>query len=99
MLSSVNFWMCFAGLISLVAGVFILRKEISAARGLSLIHISGCLREPAMESSLIARSRIQSTDDSRFSSADRSNFVAAFDQMQTVNLDNQWPNGLSAASY
>jgi hypothetical protein len=52
-----------------------------------------------MESSLIARSRIQSTDDSQFSSADRSNFVAAFDQMQTVNLDNQWPNGLSAASY
>src|ERR1700727_751380 len=33
MLSSVNFWMCFAGLIYLVAGVFILRKEISAARG------------------------------------------------------------------
>jgi uncharacterized membrane protein len=33
MLSSTNFWMCFAGLIYLVAGVFILRKEISAARG------------------------------------------------------------------
>src|SRR6202166_527742 len=33
MLSSTNFWMCFAGLIYLVAGVFLLRKEISAARG------------------------------------------------------------------
>ena len=33
MLSSTNFWMCFAGLIYLVAGVLILRKVISAARG------------------------------------------------------------------
>jgi uncharacterized membrane protein len=33
MLSSTNFWMGFAGLIYVVAGVFILRKEISAARG------------------------------------------------------------------
>jgi uncharacterized membrane protein len=33
MLSSTNFWMGFAGLIYLVTGVFILRKEISAARG------------------------------------------------------------------
>src|SRR5271165_6688647 len=33
MLSSTNFWMSFAGLIYLVTGVFILRKEISAARG------------------------------------------------------------------
>ncbi len=33
MLSSTNFWMCLAGLIYLVAGVLILRKEISAARG------------------------------------------------------------------
>jgi uncharacterized membrane protein len=33
MLSSTNFWMGFAGLIYLVAGVFILRKEIGAARG------------------------------------------------------------------
>jgi uncharacterized membrane protein len=33
MLSSTNFWMAFAGLIYLLAGVFILRKEISAARG------------------------------------------------------------------
>jgi hypothetical protein len=52
-----------------------------------------------MESSSIAHSRIQSTDDSRFSSADRSKLVAAIDQMQTANLDNQWPNGLSAAPY
>ena len=33
MLSSTNFWMGFAGIFYLVAGVFILRKEISAARG------------------------------------------------------------------
>src|SRR6478672_1706521 len=33
MLTSTNFWMGFAGLVYLVAGVFILRKEISAARG------------------------------------------------------------------
>lgn len=33
MLSSPNFWMCFAGLVYLAAGVFILRKELSAARG------------------------------------------------------------------
>jgi uncharacterized membrane protein len=33
MLMSTNFWMAFAGLIYLVAGVFILRKEISAVRG------------------------------------------------------------------
>jgi len=33
MLSSTNFWMSFAGLTYLVAGVFILRKEIRAARG------------------------------------------------------------------
>ena len=33
MLSSTNFWMGFAGLIYLAVGVFILRKEISAARG------------------------------------------------------------------
>ena len=33
MLSSINFWMCFAGLIYLVAGVFVIRKEIGAARG------------------------------------------------------------------
>jgi uncharacterized membrane protein len=33
MLSSINYWMSFAGLIYLVGGVFILREEISAARG------------------------------------------------------------------
>src|SRR5271169_6335976 len=33
MISSTNFWMSLAGLIYLVAGVFILRKEINAARG------------------------------------------------------------------
>jgi uncharacterized membrane protein len=33
MLLSTNFWMVFAGLIYLVAGILILRKEISAARG------------------------------------------------------------------
>lgn len=33
MLSSINFWMCFAGLVYLVAGAFIFRKEIVAARG------------------------------------------------------------------
>jgi len=33
MLSSTNFWMSLAGLLYLVAGVFILRKELSAARG------------------------------------------------------------------
>lgn len=33
MLSSTNFWMGLAGLIYLVAGVFILRKQISEARG------------------------------------------------------------------
>jgi len=33
MLSSTNFWMCLAGLVYLLAGIFILRKEISAARG------------------------------------------------------------------
>jgi uncharacterized membrane protein len=43
MLSSTNFWMCFAGLIYLVAGVFILRKEISAARGWDKLIILGCV--------------------------------------------------------
>jgi len=33
MLSSINFWMCFAGLIYLVAGALIFRKEIVASRG------------------------------------------------------------------
>ena len=44
MLSSTNFWMGFAGLVYLVAGVFILRKEISAARGWDkLITLGSCL--------------------------------------------------------
>jgi uncharacterized membrane protein len=33
MLSSPNFWMCFAGLTYLIAGVCILRKDIAASRG------------------------------------------------------------------
>jgi uncharacterized membrane protein len=33
MLPATNFWMCFAGLVYLVAGVFVLRKQIGAARG------------------------------------------------------------------
>ncbi len=41
MLSSINFWMCLAGLVYLVAGVFILRKEISAARGWDKLIIWG----------------------------------------------------------
>jgi uncharacterized membrane protein len=43
MLSSVNFWMCFAGLVYLVAGVFILRKQISAARGWDKLITLGCI--------------------------------------------------------
>jgi len=43
MLSSTNFWMCFAGLIYLVTGVFILRKEISAARGWDKLITLGCV--------------------------------------------------------
>jgi uncharacterized membrane protein len=43
MLSSTNFWMCFAGLIYLGAGVFILRKEISAARGWDKVIALGCV--------------------------------------------------------
>ena len=43
MLSSTNFWMSFAGLVYLVAGVFILRKEISAARGWDKLVTLGCV--------------------------------------------------------
>ena len=43
MLSSTNFWMGFAGLVYLVAGVFILRKEISAARGWDKLIALGCV--------------------------------------------------------
>ena len=35
--------MCFAGLIYLVAGVFILRREISAARGWDKLIALGCV--------------------------------------------------------
>jgi uncharacterized membrane protein len=43
MLSSTNFWMGFAGLVYLVAGVFILRKEIGAARGWDKLINLGCV--------------------------------------------------------
>jgi uncharacterized membrane protein len=43
MLSSTNFWMCLAGLIYLVVGVFVLRKEISAARGWEKLITLGCV--------------------------------------------------------
>ena len=43
MFSSTNFWMCLAGLIYLVAGVFIVRKEIIAARGWDKLIASGCV--------------------------------------------------------
>jgi uncharacterized membrane protein len=43
MLSSKNFWMGLAGLIYLVAGVFILRKEIGAARGWDKLIAFDCV--------------------------------------------------------
>ena len=43
MLSSTNFWMCFAGLFYLVAGVFSLRNDISAARGWDKLITPGCV--------------------------------------------------------
>jgi uncharacterized membrane protein len=43
MLSTTNIWMSFAGLIYLVAGVFILRKEISVARGWDKLITLGCV--------------------------------------------------------
>jgi uncharacterized membrane protein len=43
MLSSANFWMCLAGLVYLVAGVWILRKEIGAARGWEKLITLGCI--------------------------------------------------------
>jgi uncharacterized membrane protein len=43
MLLSTNFWMSFAGLIYLVVGIFILRKEISAARGWDKFITLGCI--------------------------------------------------------
>jgi uncharacterized membrane protein len=41
MLSSTNFWMCFAGLIYLVVGILIHRKEIAAARGWDKLVVFG----------------------------------------------------------
>ena len=43
MLSSTNFWMCLAGLIYFFTGVFILRKEVSAARGWDKLITLGCV--------------------------------------------------------
>ncbi len=43
MLSATNIWMSFAGLLYLVVGVFLLRKEISAARGWDKLIILGCV--------------------------------------------------------
>jgi uncharacterized membrane protein len=43
MFSSTNFWMGFAGLLYLVAGVFVLRKEINAARGWNKLILLGCV--------------------------------------------------------
>jgi uncharacterized membrane protein len=43
MLSPTNFWMCLAGLVYLVAGIFIFRKEISAARGWDKLITLGCV--------------------------------------------------------
>jgi uncharacterized membrane protein len=43
MLSSTNLWMSFAGLLYLVVGVFLLRKDISAARGWDNLIILGCV--------------------------------------------------------
>jgi uncharacterized membrane protein len=43
MLSSPNFWMSFAGLVYLVAGVFIVRKELGAARGWDRLIVLACV--------------------------------------------------------
>lgn len=43
MLSSTNYWMGLAGLVYLFAGVFILRKDISAARGWDKLITLGCV--------------------------------------------------------
>jgi uncharacterized membrane protein len=43
MLTSPNFWMGFAGLLYLVAGVFVLRKEIGAARGWEKLIALDCV--------------------------------------------------------
>jgi len=43
MLSSTNFWMCFAGLTYLAAGVCVFRKKIIAARGWDKLIALGCV--------------------------------------------------------
>jgi uncharacterized membrane protein len=43
MLSSTNLWMSFAGLLYLVVGVFLLRKDISAARGWDKLITLACV--------------------------------------------------------
>ena len=43
MLSSTNLWMGLAGLVYLVAGVVVLRKEIGAARGWDKLISLGCV--------------------------------------------------------
>jgi uncharacterized membrane protein len=43
MLSSTNFWMCFAGIIYLVAGVLVIRKEVISARGWDKLIAFGCV--------------------------------------------------------
>jgi uncharacterized membrane protein len=43
MLSSTNYWMGLAGLVYLFAGVFILRKDINAARGWDKLIALGCV--------------------------------------------------------
>ena len=43
MLSATNLWMGFAGLLYLVVGVFLLRKEISAARGWDKLITLSCV--------------------------------------------------------
>jgi hypothetical protein len=41
--SSINVWMCLAGLVYLVAGFFLLRKDVSAARGGDKLIALGCM--------------------------------------------------------
>ena len=43
MLSSTNFWMCFAGLVYLIVGVFLLRNKISTAPGWDKLIALGCV--------------------------------------------------------
>ena len=43
MSATTNFWMCLAGLIYLVAGALVLRRELSAARGWDKLITLGCV--------------------------------------------------------